>query len=194
MIYLLAGSIRSRVSNLRRKYGTLGVAISSIKDLLSETPANDERDVSAFMNYLMPGQLEAVTKHGIHHLPLAYILSIFVERAKHENTCMQSFMSELFSLSLEKDIKGSFDILDNLAACALSKAGHSLQLFCSMNLAAMNELKCAKKSPSLVYDFARCIAVKRPGTTTSLMPLDRMPFGLVQYQIEFFTSTHVNQV
>eukprot|EP00058_Branchiostoma_floridae_P027248 XP_002612739.1 hypothetical protein BRAFLDRAFT_97281 [Branchiostoma floridae] len=34
----------------------------------------------------------------------------------------------------------------------------------------------------------------RPGTDEPLMPLERMPFGLVQYQIDFFTCTNVQQV
>lgn len=59
---------------------------------------------------------------------------------------------------------------------------------------AMQVLADAEKPHDLVYKFARCISDKRPDSNTSLMPLDRMPFGLVQYQIEFFTANYVNQV
>ena len=42
---------------------------------------------------------------------------------------------------------------------------------------------------------ARQRVVKRtPDSDESLMPLRRMPFGLVQYQIEFFTASSANQV
>ncbi|KAI8517539.1 hypothetical protein Bbelb_035560 [Branchiostoma belcheri] len=39
-----------------------------------------------------------------------------------------------------------------------------------------------------------CVGQNRQGTDEPLMPLNRMPFGLVQYQIEFFTCTNVQQI
>jgi hypothetical protein len=57
----------------------------------------------------------------------------------------------------------------------------------------MVELQRANK-PNILYKLAYCIATKKPGTTEPLFPLDRMPFGLVQHQIEFFSSTNVSQV
>ena len=38
-------------------------------------------------------------------------------------------------------------------------------------------------------------SVKRAGKAGKpLMPLDRMPFGLIEYQLEFFTATNIMQV
>ena len=42
---------------------------------------------------------------------------------------------------------------------------------------------------NLVYRFAYVIATARPESDESLLPLNRMPFGLIEYQIDFFSST-----
>ncbi|CAH3023178.1 unnamed protein product, partial [Porites evermanni] len=44
---------------------------------------------------------------------------------------------------------------------------------------------------NLIYKFAMCIAETRPSTGQSLFPLDRMPSGLVEFQIEFFSATNI---
>lgn len=57
--------------------------------------------------------------------------------------------------------------------------------FASLSVNAMKKLQEQKKN-NLVYKFAFCIAQNRPGSDETFFPLDRMPFGLVEYQIEFF--------
>ena len=65
--------------------------------------------------------------------------------------------------------------------------------FVSLSLQAMKRLQDIGKS-NIVYKFSQAIALDRPGSQTPLMPLTRMPFGLIQYNIEFFTATNVHQV
>ena len=65
--------------------------------------------------------------------------------------------------------------------------------FASLSVSAMKKLQVQKKN-NLVYKFAFCIAKNRPGSDETLFPMDRMPFGLVEYQIEFFSATNVMQV
>lgn len=65
--------------------------------------------------------------------------------------------------------------------------------FCSQSLNAMIALKENNKS-NLIYKFAQAINLRHPTTNQALFPMDRMPFGLIQYQIEFFTCTHISQV
>ena len=57
----------------------------------------------------------------------------------------------------------------------------------------MKKLQVQKKN-NLVYKFVFCIAKNRPGSDETLFPIDRMPFGLVEYQIEFFSLTNIMQV
>ncbi|XP_078370232.1 uncharacterized protein LOC144653971 [Oculina patagonica] len=65
--------------------------------------------------------------------------------------------------------------------------------FASKSIRAMKRLQEHGKN-NLLYKFAFCIANSRPGSDVPLFPLDRMPFGLVEYQIEFFAATNIAQV
>ena len=46
---------------------------------------------------------------------------------------------------------------------------------------------CNPKRSNLLFKFAQCVGKQRPDDSDTLMPMDRMPFGLLQYQIELFT-------
>ena len=65
--------------------------------------------------------------------------------------------------------------------------------FAELSVQAMKRLQEKGKS-NLMYKFAVCIASNRPGSNDSLFPLERMPFGMVEYQIEFFSATNIMQV
>lgn len=67
------------------------------------------------------------------------------------------------------------------------------QDFAGLALKAMVRLHGHHKPP-LIYNFAKCIGVDRPESNESLMPLNRMPFGLIEYQIQFFACPNTNQV
>ena len=47
---------------------------------------------------------------------------------------------------------------------------------------------------NLVYRFAYVIATARPESDESLLRLNWMPFALIEYQIDFFSSTNISQV
>ena len=63
----------------------------------------------------------------------------------------------------------------------------------SLSLEAMKTPSVISKS-SLTCKFVYMFGTKRPGSEEPLMAINRMPFGLIQYQIEFFSSTNVMQV
>ena len=56
--------------------------------------------------------------------------------------------------------------------------------FCSLSLKAMELLKQNNKN-NLLYKFAFALCDTKPGTDEPVFPMDRMPFGLVEYQIVF---------
>ena len=62
--------------------------------------------------------------------------------------------------------------------------------FISLSIGAMEVLQEAKK-PNLVYKWVQCMSRE---SGQPLMPLNRMPFGLIEYQLAFFTATNVMQV
>ena len=42
-----------------------------------------------------------------------------------------------------------------------------------------------------MHKFSLCIASNRPGSNDSPFPINRMPFGMAEYQIEFFSATNI---
>lgn len=65
--------------------------------------------------------------------------------------------------------------------------------FVSLSLEAMKNLQDAGKE-NLLLKFAQCVGVRRADGTDTLMPMGRMPLGLVEYQIKCFTCTNTQQV
>jgi hypothetical protein len=65
--------------------------------------------------------------------------------------------------------------------------------YCSLSIQAMELLKKNNKH-NLLYKFALALCKTNQVTDEPVFPMDRMPFGLVEYQIEFFSSTNVRQV
>lgn len=65
--------------------------------------------------------------------------------------------------------------------------------FATLSVKAMKVLQEHGKN-NLLFKFGYCIATTRPGSEEPLFPINRMPFGLVEYQIEFFSSTNIAQV
>ncbi|KAK3717701.1 hypothetical protein QZH41_009789 [Actinostola sp. cb2023] len=65
--------------------------------------------------------------------------------------------------------------------------------FISRALTCMKVLQQHGKS-NLLYKFAFCLTEKQPGMDKPLLALNRMPFGLLEYQLEFFSCTNIMQI
>ena len=63
--------------------------------------------------------------------------------------------------------------------------------YASMSLAAMVELQNNKK-PNLVYKWSQCFTRKSEGKP--VLQMNRMPLGIIQFQIEFFSCTNSMQL
>ena len=62
-----------------------------------------------------------------------------------------------------------------------------------LSVQAMDTLNQHNKS-NVVYNMPKIMALKRPNSEESLIPLNQMTWGLLQYQVDFFACTHTNQV
>eukprot|EP00112_Aurelia_sp_Birch-Aquarium-sp1_P015505 Seg3441.2 transcript_id=Seg3441.2/GoldUCD/mRNA.D3Y31 product="hypothetical protein" protein_id=Seg3441.2/GoldUCD/D3Y31 len=84
-------------------------------------------------------------------------------------------------------------LLDELYAKVAKTSGitSNPRDFASLSISAMLELQGANK-PNLVYQWVKCI-LRRTGAS-ALLPVNRMPFGLLQYQMEFFSCTNISQI
>lgn len=77
---------------------------------------------------------------------------------------------------------------------ALTKAGIIVPSdFLELSLAAMVRLKEAGRT-NIVYNMVKAIGTQRPNSEQSLLPVTKMPMGLLEYCVNFFSSTHLQQV
>lgn len=107
-----------------------------------------------------------------------------------------SDVTELLSLLSKRASRDAhLSVADSLVSSVASKTGLSCNVkgFLDTACRAMCELEAHGK-PNVVYFLCRCIADKKEDGKTPILPLDRMHFGLIQYQLEFFNATHVCQV
>lgn len=65
--------------------------------------------------------------------------------------------------------------------------------FRQLSLCAVKKLQDLDKS-NTVYNLSKVISESRPDGSDSLMPLRGMPFGMIQFIVDFFASTNVMQV
>ena len=86
-------------------------------------------------------------------------------------------------------------ITDQLYALVAEKMGltSTAMGFVRLSLEAMRRLELNDKV-NLVIKFRQGFANERPDKSGPLIPLPQMPFGLLQYCIEFFTCANVMQV
>ena len=75
------------------------------------------------------------------------------------------------------------------------KDGHrdNVLNFPHLSLKSMKTLQDLGKT-NTIYNLSKVVGELRPDGSGTLIPLKRMPFGMVQYIIDFFASTNVMQV
>ena len=98
--------------------------------------------------------------------------------------------------SLENNVSTLPQFIEKLISLTDATALNAIANLCFMQLvvhAAMKALKdCGKEN--LLYKFAFCLTEKFPGTERPILEMDRMPFGLIEYQLLFFSCTNMMQV
>ena len=111
----------------------------------------------------------------------------------------ESFASDVSGILLtffeKQDCEHMVNVLDKLfvwVACKKSITSNP-RTFVSLSLNSMKRLEDNGK-PNLAFKFCQGVALDRPDKSGPLIPIHRMPFGLIQYCIEFFTCTNVMQV
>lgn len=86
-------------------------------------------------------------------------------------------------------------ILDSMfkTVCKESNMKQQPNTFVTLSIQSMTTLE-KKGKPNLLFDLAKCLGTTRPNSDETLLPMNRMPFGLIQHQLQFFSATDVRQV
>lgn len=191
LIYVLDARIRARVYNVfRSKFPSLEAAEVYYK--LTLTDCLEELELSSCREDRMrrlPPVADKVTQ-----------TPALDERANQP--CAAN--AGTTTVTNVEDLKNAISVLDDASLSDITNVSF-LKLavkngidtnpadFASQSIRAMKRLQEHGKN-NLLYKFAFCIANTRPGSDVPLFPLKRMPFGLVEYQIEFFSATNIAQV
>ncbi len=65
--------------------------------------------------------------------------------------------------------------------------------FIQLSISAMKHIRSCGRS-NIVYDFVKCLGTMRSDGSDSLLPAKRMPLGLIQHCVNFFSCLSLNKV
>lgn len=147
--------------------------------------------LSSQLGKIKPGQLEKLMKKGLELLEPQSLANVLLDGVLNLANVkdVEHVVLPMYSGLVEEDKTA---ILDKMFSNLAKHAGINSNLsdFISLSIGAMKILQKAGKH-NLVYKWSKCIVGENG---KPLMTLDRMPFGLIEYQMEFFTATNVMQV
>lgn len=106
----------------------------------------------------------------------------------------QSLLNTFFQLTSELNNEGQLDLLSQL----FSHIGINSSIivpddFLILAYKGMKELQDGNRS-NVLYSLAKALGTKRPDGSDSLIPIRRMPMGMIEYCCNFFSATQLEQV
>lgn len=202
-LIVLGSIVRQRVVNhLRKKFDTLedaeeeyGLSIDSYLGV-SELPDSDQElenvhpDMLKQLDCLSGKQLVAVAVKALTRIKEEQIVELLSDRFK---SCSYDLLLKFTNQLVRKLPSCNREkLLDELFLTLANETGITTNplMFVSNSPKGMKFLQDNGK-PNLISKWSRCIW--GPDGKPKL-DIHRMPFGLIEYQIEFFSCTNVNQV
>lgn len=215
MLFLpyLANSVRQRANSLRNKYQTVYNAESMLgltidKYMGKDSPSSSKKIVQSIQknpSYRKMLALStrsekiAVIKELFHTLEINDKITCCSEIFLKENCKIkQMLVSYVRPVLLKDDFidwHETIKFIDEAFLQLAIKKGvtSNPRHFASISIKAMQRLQLEKK-PNLVYKFSEMLTLQKCGNPAEpVIQLGRMPFGLIEYVIQFFV-THVKQV
>ena len=204
--FIAGSSVRQQVlCTLAKLHDTVDEAEDAMGLTVEAYLADERPAVQSGTSLHCPDLSEA-----IQHLTLQQSRDVFHKIfAKHPQEARTSFLEEVCGKHLTKEalLSLALELLWLTNRDSRVAAGNAIYMnlateigidtnpadFVPLSLEAMRRLK-DKGKPNLVYDFCACLGKDRPGTKQPLMPFDRMPFLMIEYNIEFFVCTNIHQV
>ena len=201
--FLTGSSVRQRVVVfLKGKFKTIdeaeeeyGLSVESYLGQDAENvhpqPDNMPPHLMASVDHLGQSQLEALISKAFLKITdqkgLVVELTTKSPLLKHLGSLLEDLYKQL--PDIKKDL-----LLDRLFLQRATDLGIDSNPgdYATLSMKAMLKLQ-EKGKPNLVYKWSRCLYNEELEGKPSL-DFDRMPFGLIQYSIEFFSCTHVSQV
>jgi len=181
--------------DLKRKFKTidsaeaaLGITVESYIDGTPCQPsATDQIEQDLNLSPSLTGKLSCLSKSQLQDL--------IIESLRLLGFNVDVIVQLIKKLLFERPDLDVLAITDQLYALVAEKMGLTSTVlgFVRLSLEAMRRLELNDKV-NLVIKFCQGFTNERPDKSGPLIPLHRMPFGLLQYCIEFFTCTNIMQV
>ena len=192
--------IRQQVMcELKRKYkpvsgaeDALGVTVEPYMEESPGHPApGDSQPLS--VSPALFGKMRSLTASQISDLVVEGLVSL--GHGRRGDSFVSVITGILFNLFEQKEFVDVIAILDKLYTWVACKKGiaSNPRSFIQLCLGAMKRLE-DNNNVNLVFKFCQGLALDRPDKSGPLIPIHRMPFGLMQYCIEFFICKNVMQV
>ena len=184
---------------LKRKYKTvseaedaLGITVECYMEDSPGHPVPAESQPLSVSPALL-GKMKRLTGNQISDLVVEGLASL--GHGRRGDSFVSAITHILFHLFEQKEFVDVIAILDKLYLWVACKKGitSNPRSFIQLSLEAMKRLEDNDKV-NLVFKFCQGLAQDRPDKSGPLIPIHRMPFGLLQHCIEFFTCTSVMQV
>ncbi|KAJ7373269.1 hypothetical protein OS493_012858 [Desmophyllum pertusum] len=201
-----ASVVRQRVVNyMRQNYKTVeeaegfhGLDVESYLNDVSASASTSTNEPSLRLDEVLASSIKSLTQHQLEELVLKALLAV-----KDKTSLVLKVLSEVnFSSDTRKelisrlyqplDFVNKMSLVDKhfLDAAVSQGIDTNPADFASLSLGAMKVLQDNGK-PNLIHTWSKCVLGENG---KPLIPIHRMPFGLLQYQMQFFACTNVMQI
>ena len=186
---------------LKRKFKTvseaedaLGITVESYMEESPHHPASlPEEPQQLRVSPALLRKMECLAANQVSDLVVEGLASLGRDkRGDSFESVITDILCNLFQKIEFVDVIAIVDKLYTWIACKRGLTSNP-RTFIQLSLEAMKRLEDDNKV-NLVFKFCQGLALDRPDKSGPLIPIHRMPFGLMQHCIEFFTCTNVMQV
>lgn len=211
---VLGSSLRQRVVNgLRRRFKSIGEAENFFGVIYKDSDDTKDKDIIPkllkFISTLTFKERATVANACHEQLDTRCLFSLATQIAyklpQQQKIDLFLYLSKKLSdedsLTVIRNVlkcigqHGKEEVLDSLFSTVAAESfsiTHSVKHYTNISLKAMQRLQ-ANGKPNLVYRWPEALCrVKSDGCP--ILDIEKMPFGLMQYVICFYTCTNVMQV
>lgn len=118
------------------------------------------------------------------------------DAATQTDFCHSTVVEEMVSLFNLLPESESFDVIGKLLQSIVLRQKLNIFIpedFLSKSVTAMCNLsQCGRYN--IIYGISKGIGTFRPDGSDTLIPIRKMPMGLLEYLTKFFISSHISQV
>lgn len=190
--------MRQNYKTVEEAEGFHGLDVESYLNDVSASASTSTNEPSLRLDEVLASSIKSLTQHQLEELVLKALLAV-----KDKTSLVLKVLSEVnFSSDTRKelisrlyqplDFVNKMSLVDKhfLDAAVSQGIDTNPADFASLSLGAMKVLQDNGK-PNLIHTWSKCVLGENG---KPLIPIHRMPFGLLQYQMQFFACTNVMQV